>query len=178
MRHGQSIQTFSGLPFWPIDPRVEEVRIEDIAHSLSLQCRFAGHTRKFYSVAQHSVLVANIVPIPDALWGLLHDASEAYLVDLPAPIKKFSRLGEEYQVIEKDIMSVIAERFGLCALQPESVHHADMTLRVTEMRDLMSFPDIPKELDYNPLLIRIEPWSAEEAEAIFLANARLLIASS
>lgn len=69
------IATFTGGVFFPLAPRVEDVRISDIAHALSMLCRFAGHTRGFYSVAQHSVLVSRLCSQQDALWGLLHDAS-------------------------------------------------------------------------------------------------------
>src|ERR1017187_10636100 len=81
--HG-SITTFSGIHFWPLLPNPADIRIEDIAHALSNQCRFAGHAREFYSVAEHSVRVSQLCPPEDALWGLLHDASEAYLTDVPA----------------------------------------------------------------------------------------------
>ena len=82
-RKGDWMQTHSGIQFWPLDPRPEDILIEDIAHALSNQCRFAGHCCFHYSVAQHSVLVSENVPAQDAMWGLLHDAGEAYLVDLP-----------------------------------------------------------------------------------------------
>ena len=175
MRNGECISTFSGKKFWPVDPRVEDVRIEDIAHSLSQQCRFAGHTKRFYSVAQHSVMVARIVPVEDALWGLLHDASEAYLVDLPSPIKWASRLGEEYQAIELQLMGIITQRFGLAAQQPVSVHLADRTLLATEMRDLMA-EDM--KCAYAPLRDVLDPWSPSRAESEFLALADLLMPAS
>lgn len=73
------MQTFSGALYWPMDPRPEDVNILDIAHSLSMQCRYTGHVSKFYSVAEHSVHVSNIVPKELAMCGLLHDATEAYL---------------------------------------------------------------------------------------------------
>lgn len=81
------IQTFSGRQFFPLEPRVEDVCIEDIAHGLSNLCRYAGHCECFYSVAQHCLLVSRVVPREHALRGLLHDASEAYLIDVPRPIK-------------------------------------------------------------------------------------------
>src|ERR1039457_118422 len=82
------IGTFSGLRFWPLDPNPEKILIDDIAHALAHQCRFGGHASRFYSVAEHSVHVSRLCPPEDALWGLLHDASEAYLVDLPRPLKQ------------------------------------------------------------------------------------------
>src|ERR1700683_336889 len=84
---GAWIVTFSGRRFYVLDPRPSDVRIEDIAHSLSLQCRFNGHVKNFYSVAQHSVLVSERCDPADALYGLLHDASEAYIGDMSAPLK-------------------------------------------------------------------------------------------
>ena len=66
-RKGDWILTYSGIEFWPLDPRPEDVRIEDIAHALSMQCRFAGHCDRFYSVAEHSIRVADLVPREDKL---------------------------------------------------------------------------------------------------------------
>lgn len=174
MRNGESIQTFTGNQFWPMDPREDEIRIEDIAHSLSLQCRYAGHVKKFYSVAQHSVMVAMIVPVQDALWGLMHDASEAYLVDLPAPIKQASRLGEEYRRIESKIMWTVAVRFRMDPIEPSSIKTADMRLRTTEMRDLMGCAAYSSGI-YPALPWRIDPWSPERSEAEFLSMAGLLM---
>ncbi|MBF0612521.1 MAG: hypothetical protein HQL55_15470, partial [Magnetococcales bacterium] len=76
------IQTFTGRQFWPLAPVLEHIHVQDIAHALSLLCRFNGHCQKFYSVAEHSLHVATILPPELAGWGLLHDASEAYLADL------------------------------------------------------------------------------------------------
>src|SRR5690606_29748913 len=86
-RKGDWMQTFTGRRFWPLDPRPDEICIEDIAHALSMQCRYAGHCLSFYSVAEHSVLLSQHVAEPFRRWALLHDASEAYLVDVPRPIK-------------------------------------------------------------------------------------------
>ena len=125
--------------------------------------------KKFYSVAQHSVIVASVVPFQDALWGLLHDASEAYLVDLPSPIKKNSLLGEEYQKIEKNVMGIVAKRFGISRAEPPSIHYADMILLRTEMRDLMGC-DVQIDNKYSALPFTIEPWSPDRAEQEFLAT--------
>lgn len=135
-RKGDWICTYTGIKFWPLDPRPEDVCIEDIAHSLSLQCRFAGHTRWFYSVGDHSLRVSDLC-LDDPLWGLLHDAPEAYLVDLPRPIKRHSLLGAEYMKIERGIMAAIAMRFRLRGDIPKEVHEADDLILAWEKRDLV-----------------------------------------
>ena len=83
LRNGSWLQTYTGIQFWPLDPRPEEIDIQDIAHALSLLCRFNGHCQRFYSVAEHSVHVSTILAPEFGLWGLLHDAAEAYLSDIP-----------------------------------------------------------------------------------------------
>lgn len=114
-RIGDWIETFTGGQFWPLDPRPEDVNIIDIAHSLSMQCRFNGHTRVFYSVAEHSIIVAKEIifmgygPL-SALYGLLHDAAEAYICDLPRPIK--SGWGW-YAATENQVLSAILKAFDL-----------------------------------------------------------------
>jgi hypothetical protein len=167
-RKGDWIQTFTGRPFWPLDPCADEVCLEDIAHSLSLQCRYAGHCREFYSVAQHSVLVSQACSAEDAAWGLLHDAAEAYLVDLPRPIKRYSDLGNEYRAIETNLMFAIRDRFKLKGEEPESVKLADNRLLATEMRDLMAPPKMAWSVTVSPLDICIEPWTPAQAECEFM----------
>jgi len=167
-RQGDWIQTFTGIQFWPLDPRPEEIRIEDIAHALSLQCRFAGHCERFYSVAEHSVRVSLAVPEVDALWGLLHDAAEAYLVDLPRPIKRWCEMGRLYREIEDNLMLSICQAFGLSAEQPASVKSADVVLLVTEKRDLMKMPPKPWEDTAEPLPESIYPYTSLCAEQWFL----------
>src|SRR6266700_4788978 len=87
MNRGDWIQTAMGRKFWPMDPRSGEVFIDDIAHALSMLCRFGGHCIRFYSVAEHSVLLSRVAEPRFKLWALLHDASEAYLADVPRPVK-------------------------------------------------------------------------------------------
>lgn len=166
-RHGDWNQTFLGKKFWCLDPRPEEVFLEDIAHSLSNMCRFAGHVNDFYSVSQHSVLVSENVPPEDALWGLLHDASEAYLVDVPRPLKIQPEMSL-YREAEARLMVAICQRFGLPIEEPESVKIADKRMVTTEKRDLLvDGPGRWKNVT-TPYEFVIEPWLPEKAKAVFL----------
>lgn len=167
-RTGDFMQTFSGRAFWPLDPQPDEVFIEDIAHSLSLQCRYAGHCVKFYSVAEHSVLIArwlleNHGP-QVALWGLLHDAPEAYVVDVPRPLKPFLA---NYKGIEAGVMAAISSRYGLAADMPDAVHEADGRIICDELVNLL--PMVWHGKHDDPLGVTLEYWSPEEAEVEFLA---------
>ena len=103
------IYTFSGYQIDVLNPNPKHIFIEDIAHVLSLMPRFGGHTRKFYSVASHSIWVAKHLK-EHKLEGLLHDATEAYLVDIPRPIKPHLT---NYKKIEDNLMNVIFNKFGL-----------------------------------------------------------------
>jgi uncharacterized protein len=134
MIDGPVIVTYTGRTFEPMNPRPEAIDIRDIAHALSNKCRFTGHCRTFYSVAQHSVLVSMLVPDRDALWGLLHDAGEAYLPDVASPIK-----GRFPQLIaaENLILETVAWRFGLVFPMPREVKAADMSALKLEARCLM-----------------------------------------
>lgn len=133
--------TASGAPFFPLEPHPNDVRIEDIAHALSNLCRFAGHTREFYSVAQHCVLVSEICgPEPStALWGLLHDASEAYLCDIVRPLKHAPELAG-YRDIERAVQAAVCVRFGLPIEQPGIVKEVDLLVGRAEVRDLVRVP--------------------------------------
>jgi uncharacterized protein len=168
-RLGDWTETYSGHQFWALDPDPEDVHIEDIAHALSQLCRFGGHCRDFYSVAQHAVLVSRIVPPTDALWGLLHDAAEAYVVDVPRPLKHLSQF-KGYRAIERLVMITICHRFNLVSfIQPESVTKADDQALATEARDLMK-QHYDWRLTATPLPDPIQPCPPAEAEQAFLAR--------
>ena len=145
-RKGDWIQLRSSERFYPLDPRPEEVKIEDIAHSLSNICRFTGHSSSFYSVAQHSVLVSQLAPNKEqALWFLLHDAPEAYISDINRTIKKFLYVNlqddyyEHVEIVEKRLMKCIATALNLPP-NPDwkAIKVADNRLLATEARDLMT----------------------------------------
>jgi hypothetical protein len=159
------IQTYTGRQFFPLDPRARDVDIRDIARSLSFLCRFNGHCHQFYSVADHSVRVSQIVPPAHALWGLLHDAAEAYLSDLPRPIKRRVPLFNE---LEDRLLETIAAAFGLDLPLPPEVLHADDVMLATEARDLAARPPQPWGHRVEPLTSHIVPRSPAEAEQAFL----------
>lgn len=161
------IQTYSGRRFCPTNPNPDAIVIQDIAHALSMQCRFSGHVRKFYSVAQHSVLVSYVCDAADAMWGLLHDASEAYLVDVPRPLKQSGKFGA-YIEFEKQMQLAVCKRFGLPEKEPPSVKTADTILLSTEARDLMSplHPDWRNRCD--PLPFKIEALPPDKAKDLFM----------
>jgi len=161
------IQTFTLKKFYPLDPHIDDICIEDIAHALSNQCRFSGHINRFYSVSNHSLLVSYICDFKDALHGLLHDASEAYLVDIPKPLKESGEF-EAYKKFEKKLQDLIYLKFGLSQEEPESVKQADKILLATESRDLFNGFHKDWRHQVNPLPFRINPLSPEASKTAFL----------
>jgi uncharacterized protein len=169
-RRGGWIQTATGVRFYVVDPKPEDVRLRDIAVALAKLCRFGGHVpgNLIYSVAQHSVLVALSLPHHLRVQGLLHDAAEAYCVDIPRPLK---RALVNYDVIEARIAACIGDRFGveLCELPPE-VHEADERALWTEKRDLLVQSEALVWTDSGqrpPWMARITPWSVEDSTEAF-----------
>lgn len=162
-RTGDFMQTYSGRKFWPLDPRADEIHIEDIAHSLALQSRYAGHCERFYSVAEHCVHIARWLPT-DKLWGLLHDAAEAYTVDVPRPLKR-SLVG--YAEAEAKVMAAVCDRFGLPVEMPLRVHDADMRIIADEVAQNMRPMDWHAKHN-DPLGVVLQFWTPEEAEDRFL----------
>jgi hypothetical protein len=129
------IATYTGKTFYPLEPDVESVDIVDIAHSLSLQCRYNGHVSRFYSVAEHSLYLSEAVPSEHALTALLHDATEAYLCDLPRPIKSAITI---YREVEDRLWKVVANKFNLPSELPDIVKQMDAGICNDEMKELMS----------------------------------------
>lgn len=167
------IVTFTGRVVDPLDLRPDKVNIIDIAHSLSLQCRFTGHVKWHYSVGQHSVLCAEFgrarlkVDKQVQLELLLHDASEAYCADLARPVKHAAGLGDAFRAVEDRIQKVVAERFGLTFPFSAVVHKVDNVLLAAEQRQLMPrFRHVPAPMPYP---FTIEQWQPEHTEDRFLA---------
>ena len=185
------IITYTGKVFDLLEPKPEQVCIEDIAHSLAYQCRYTGHTRKFYSVAQHCVLMAETPDLPgDPLAKLLHDADETYIGDIARPWKalllvevpqkeparsksRFPSIGnpEPVRRFEQKIQAVIGEALGTDLTYSAEVKKADIRMMATEVRDLMP-PGFSSEMwgidISNPVKETIVPWSPVHAEELFL----------
>ena len=168
------MQTYTGRKFFPTSPNADDICIADIAHALSLHCRFNGHTRVFYSVAEHSVRVSNMLPDSLRLWGLMHDSAEAYTGDIIRPIKM---LLPDAEAMEDAILRVIADKYGLSWPMPAEVHMADDIVLMTEKRDIMGQSPHDWEIQIEPLPGKIEPWTAESSEAAFLDKFRELSGS-
>lgn len=167
-------QTYTGRMFYPFNPRIEDICIEDIAHSLSMQCRFQGHCKFHYSIAQHSVIISSHVKDEFKLTALMHDASEAYLGDLIRPIKNGSPLGDTYKVAERTIEKLIVEKFNLFHdPQPPVIKEMDDRALVTERRDLLVNTDSIWEYEkikvIDPFEGGIVPISPEAAKSIFMS---------
>ena len=150
---GDWIQTYSGLHVNPLDMKSEDIVLKDIAHALSCICRYGGHCARHYSVAEHSMRLAwyfesNSIGRrnPDlCLWALLHDAAEAYLGDIPRPLKRsisFQTIGDTYvqsfYIIEERILNLMAKKWHLTPLSvPAEVKQYENYLMKDEARILM-----------------------------------------
>jgi uncharacterized protein len=174
------IQTVSGRRVNPFALAHGDVDIDDIAQALANQCRFGGHCRRFYSVAQHSCLVADLVcrqggDSTAGLWALLHDAAEAYLSDLPHPLKHFSEFGRLYRDAEDRLQQTICEFFALPLKPPAALRDADRALLAAERRTLMADAwEWPELQGVAPAEVEIDPWPPEPALHEFLRRYRNL----
>lgn len=172
------IQTYTGKAFWPLEPKLEDIDIEDIAHALSNICRFTGHCDQFYSVTEHSVRLSEILCHGgldgQALEGLLHDASEAYLGDVARPLKG---LMGQYGEMEQRVQAAIADKFSLPRRVCELVKSTDVVMLAWAARDLMDqrrwhewdwagmgYPEGPRGIG----LRRIQPMEPRVAKSVFL----------
>ena len=167
-QRGDWIQTHTGRRFYPLSPRADEVDPVDIAHALSLLCRYGGHVDRFYSVAEHCVLMSQAVAPEHALAALLHDATEAYVVDVPRPLK---RQLPGYREIEEQVWYTIAFHFGVDFDLPDEVHEADNRILVNERAELLSNAEPwPSLAQFDSLPVTITGWSPAEAEQRYLAR--------
>lgn len=179
------LNTFTGKRFDLGSPKVDDIDIVDIAVALSHQARYAGHTRRHYSVAEHSVIVHDAIDILCPLdpaakrWALMHDAAEAYVTDVPWPIKA-AGLVPQLSRLEKHIMELICERFGLEPTEPEIVKEVDLELLDLEADTLLiRHPDWPRGTPRVPRVETRQAWvtrprmyAAAGPAEVFLARAR------
>ena len=164
---GSFIQTYTGLKFPLFECTPDDIFIEDIAHGLSNLCRFSGQCLHFYSVAEHCCLLSDVFErhrtIYHALWALLHDSSEAYVVDIPKPLKACL---PGYKEIEDRIMLCVAEHFDLAWPEPDVVRVADRQI----LRDEFDQNMLPNcwAPEWEGLGIEVKLWRPEIAEREFL----------
>jgi hypothetical protein len=166
------VTTFTGRQFYPMAPKLDDIVIEDIAHQLSCMNRWIGATVEPYSIAQHSVHVSQLVPVQDALWALLHDASEAYLVDIPTHIKRLPTMAP-YRAAEAQLQQLIYHRFNLFGEEPDSVKVADRACAVAEAQDLLKrvptwWPPSIRQRTAPRTPFTIVAWPARQAERAFI----------
>jgi 5'-nucleotidase len=159
---GPYLQTVSGRWVNPFDPDPEQIDAGDIARALANQCRFGGHSRTFYSVAQHSVLVSELVEarggdVEDTFAALMHDATEAYLGDMPHPIKHRSPLGAAFKEAEDALEQVLRERFRIKPGVPEIKRRAFSG-------ESWHWPELE---GVEPLDLELTAWPPDEAAAAF-----------
>jgi hypothetical protein len=157
------MQTYSGKRFYPYHPKEEDICLIDIAHSLAYTGRFSGHCKTFYSVAQHSVLMSYMCGIQ----GLMHDSAEAYVTDIPRPVKIGIPIAKE---IEDNILKVIFKKYNIPFPLTKEVKDLDSRFCVTEGEQLLiggvTNWDMAKY--YKPLDIVIEPWEFKKSRFKFI----------
>ena len=157
------ILTYSGRMVRPFAMTAADIVIDDVAQGLANKCRWTGQTRDFLSIAQHSVFVYRLCGHP---WGLLHDAAEAYLPDMPRTYKRFF---PEIVAAEERILLAVAEVFDLPATMPAAVHEADGVVLATEARDLIGLPINHHTVSkWKPTAEGIVPVDPRTARAMFL----------
>lgn len=170
-RIGDWIETSEGISFYPFDPRQSEINILDIAHSLSMQCRFAGHCIQFYSIAEHCCHIHDRCSSTSAFYGLMHDASEAYLLDIPRPIKN-NLVG--YKEQEKIVMDMIIDKYEIpySDFIKDEVKWFDNAILFKEAeqnmkngaRDWLGYdPSLTEQID-----LTLEYWNPKRAKEEFL----------
>lgn len=173
------IQTYTGRCFDPFAPDPDQINIVDIAWGLSMKCRYNGACLRYYSVAEHSVVMSRWFAtmrscIELQRYALLHDANEAYLPDIPRPIKRHPSL-INWRAIEDGVDKVVFERFGLAWPAPPEIGEADGRIIFDERPQVMR----GSELDWRgtgqadglgPLDVELPGWSQQEAAWQFLAR--------
>lgn len=185
-RRGQWMQTYTGRAFYPLDPRTDDIHPMDIAHSLGMQCRYNGHTTRFYSVAEHCVLMSDWILSEMAaerfwahdahdlaLWALLHDAAEAYIGDMVRPLKLHQ---PAFRDIDDSVTAKIAQRFELSRMTiPSVVKTVDTRILLDERAALLATPPLAWVQDgFEPLGVKIIGWEPSVAKWEWLTRLEAL----
>jgi len=172
-----TLQTAHG-GFFDLDrPSRSRFTIEEVAHQLSMICRFGGACAFHYSVAQHSVLVASLLPPELQYEGLMHDAHEAFVGDMTNPAKPML---PDYRKLERSVEQEMRRRFGLPSIKNPEVKRMDLVAMATERAQLMAPTpsDSPHDWacirDVAPAPVKIMPCSPEVAARRFLVMYREL----
>lgn len=166
------IITSTGRKFNLLEPKLSDIDIRDIAHAQAMQCRWTGHCKHHYSIAQHAYYCSFIGPEKEALERLLHDASESYIGDMNRPLKHYTEAGDHYRKVEHPLQSLIYTAFGMSDVEPASVKAADEGMLYAELEQLLPSADF--EFTNNPFgnskaaKITIEEWTPAYAEKMFL----------
>jgi len=167
---GPWIQTRSGVAFYPLSPRAEDVRMADVGHALGMICRFQGHTRAFYSVAEHCAVMSGMVPDELALHALLHDAAEAYVCDVSRPLKAVLPALRD---IEEGVLARIYEHVGVklpTKGEWAELAKADLRMLRTECEQVMGRAPLPWDSceDVEPYVRTLGCWGPETASQVWL----------
>jgi len=163
-----TVRMVSGKEIDLLNPDPKMIDIEDIAHHLAKLDRYNGASPKFhYSVGQHCLYVAQILPAPLQLWGLLHDATEALCGDVVSPLKA---LIPAYKEIEEGISRAVCERFGLACLDYAPIKAADKAVMAAEMLQLFGWKDLSANVGVDPAKIKIKSMSWKSVKKEFLAT--------
>lgn len=184
-RKGGSIQTFSGIIYHPLDPRPEDINLVDVAHSLANTSRFTGHCRTHYSTGEHAVRVSwrvrdNGGTLMQQYVALHHDDSDAYLPDVPTPLKVLPEF-EWFRLIEKSNQEACFQAFGCVVDDYSIIKKADTELLLTEKRDLMPLRNGNWKIKYKespiPRPYQIIPWTTEEVKQRYIERHNELVHS-
>lgn len=161
------ISTYTGKKLDPFNPDPGQIDIIDIAHALSNICRFTGHSSYFYSVAQHSAIMAQKATTANRGWALLHDASEVYIADISSPVKRH-KVFQGYKKTENKLQRVIFEKFGLYGDVPGEIKDLDLKMLATEARQLGLMTSEWEISNLEPFDYSIVSLNPEGAEELFL----------
>jgi hypothetical protein len=167
------IITYTGKQFNLLEPETTSIDIIDIAHSLAMQCRWTGHCKHHYSIAQHAYYCSFIGPTNSALQRLMHDSSEAYLGDMNRPLKHYTEAGDAYRRVEWPIQNLIYTSYGMPKQEAASVGLADQAMLYAEQAQLLppvTFEISDPEAKSKAANVFIEEWTPRSAEKMFMTR--------